>query len=96
MPKTWNDIEKNMKALTPEESAEIDLRVEIVSQIVMARKKSKLSQRGLSKESGIPQAVIARFERGNTDPRLMTMLRILRPLGYKLTIAPIEKEITDI
>ena len=91
MPKTWNDIEENMKALTLEESAEIDLRVEIVSQIVMARKNGGLSQRGLSEKSGIPQAVIARFERGNTDPRLMTLLRILRPLGYKLTITQIEK-----
>jgi len=93
MPKTWNDIEKNMEALTPEESAEIDLRVEIVSKIVEARKISNISQRGLSEQSGVPQAVIARLERSSTDPRLMTLLRILRPLGYKLTIVPLTEKV---
>ena len=90
MPKTWNDIEKNMQALSTEELAEIDLRVEIVGMIIEARKRKSISQRELEQMSGVPQAVIARFERNSTNPRLTTLLRILRPLGYKLAIVPIE------
>jgi DNA-binding XRE family transcriptional regulator len=90
MPKTWNDIEKNMQALSSEELAEIDLKVEIVGMIIEARKKEQISQRELEQLSGVPQAVIARFETNSTNPRLTTLLRILRPLGYKLAIVPIE------
>jgi len=95
MPKTWNDIEKNMQALSEEELAEIDLRVEIVGMIIEARKRKSISQRELEKLSGVPQAVIARFERNSTNPRLTTMLRILRPLGYKLAIVPIDANTTS-
>ena len=90
MPKTWNDIEKTMQALSTEELAEIDLKVEIVGMIIEARKRKSISQRELEQMSGVPQAVIARFERNSTNPRLTTLLRILRPLGYKLAIVPIE------
>ncbi|MDR3224986.1 MAG: helix-turn-helix domain-containing protein [Clostridiales Family XIII bacterium] len=42
----------------------------------------------MERQSGVPQAVIARLERNTTDPRLTTLIRILRPLGYNLTIVP--------
>ena len=91
MAKTWSDIEKNMQALSKEELAEIDLKIEIVGKVIEARHNGQLSQRDLEKQSGVPQAVIARFERNTSDPRLTTLLRILRPLGYKLAIVPIDK-----
>ena len=92
MPKTWRDIENKIQALSSEDLAEIDLKVEIVGKIIEARYKRHLSQRDLEKKSGVPQAVIARFERNSSDPRLTTLLRILRPLGYKLAIVPIENK----
>jgi predicted transcriptional regulator len=92
MTKTWNDIEKNMQALSDDELAEINLRVEIVGMIIEARNRGNMSQRELEKQSGVPQAVIARFETGSTDPRLTTLLRILKPLGYKLAIVPIDQK----
>ena len=91
MPKTWRDIENNMQALSVDELTEIDLKVEIVGKIIEARHGGQLSQRDLEKQSGVPQAVIARFERNSSDPRLTTLLRILRPLGYKLAIVPLDE-----
>ena len=91
MPKTWRDIENNIRALSKDELTEIDLKVEIVGKIIEARHCGQLSQRDLEKQSGVPQAVIARFERNSSDPRLTTLLRILRPLGYKLAIVPIDE-----
>jgi predicted transcriptional regulator len=90
MSKTWSDIETNMQALSDEELAEIDIKVEIIGKIIEVRNKEKMSQRELEKACGVPQAVIARLERNSTNPRLNTIIRILRPLGYKLVIVPIE------
>ena len=92
MAKTWRDIEENMQALSTEALAEIDLKVEIVGKIIEARHSREISQRELEEQSGVPQAVISRFEKNSTDPKLTTVLRILKPLGYKLAIVPIDRD----
>ena len=38
------------------------------------------------------QPVIARMERGLTDPQLTTILKVLRPLGKTLKIVDIEED----
>ncbi|CDX03545.1 Helix-turn-helix [Desulfitobacterium hafniense] len=89
MAKTWNDYKKNIKSLTAEEKAEIDLKVKIVSQIVEARKEKGLSQTELEAISGIKQTHIARLENNRNDPQLTTILKLLYPLGMTLDVVPI-------
>ncbi len=82
----WDDVEKDL--FTPEELAASDLRVELISAIIKARNEKGISQRRLGELSGIKQPVIARIEQGGTNPKLETIVKLLSPLGMKLSITP--------
>lgn len=84
---SWGDYEK--KTYTPEETAVSDLRVALMAEFIEIRQKNSLSQRQLEALSGVPQPVIARLEKGVTDPQLSTLLKILAPLGKTLAIVPL-------
>lgn len=85
----WEDLRQEL--LTPEERAETDLKIALLDEIVGARMDMGYSQRDLEGVSGIRQPVIARLERGVTDPYLSTVIRFLAPLGKTLAVVPIEK-----
>jgi DNA-binding XRE family transcriptional regulator len=87
---SWVGYKKTL--LTPEERAEIDIRVALVGEILNARHKSGLTQKQLEKASGVKQPVIARMERGTTDPQLSTILKILAPLGKTLAVVELRKK----
>ena len=77
--------------LTPEEIAESDLRVALISELIKARQEKGLSQKKLEELSGVKQPIIARMEKGTTTPQLSTILKVLIPLGKTLAIVPLEK-----
>ena len=85
---SWEALEKEI--YTPEEIAESDLRVAIISEIVKARKEKGISQRKLGELSGVKQPIIARMERGTTSPQLDTVLKLLAPLGKTLAVVPMQ------
>ena len=87
--RTWADVRKEL--LTPEEIAESDLRVALIGELIKARKERGLSQRELEALSGVKQPVIARMERGTTNPQLDTILKVLAPLGKTLAVVPLEQ-----
>lgn len=74
--------------MTPEEIAESDLRVALISELIRARKEHGLTQKKLEELSGVTQPVIARLERGTTSPNIATVMKLLAPLGKKLAIVP--------
>lgn len=76
--------------LTPEEIAESNIRVALIGELIKARQEKGLSQKKLEELSGVKQPVIARMERGLTNPQLDTMLKLLIPLGKTLAIVPID------
>lgn len=76
--------------LTPEERAESDIRVALISEIIKARKEKGISQKKLEELSGVKQPIIARMEKGTTNPQLDTVVKLLTPLGKKLAIVPAE------
>jgi ribosome-binding protein aMBF1 (putative translation factor) len=80
----WSDYKETL--LTPRERHEIDLRIEVISAIINARNEEGISQKDLEKRSGVKQPVIARMEKGQTDPRLSTLLKVLEPLGKTLAV----------
>lgn len=51
-----------------------------------ARARAGLSQRDLSRLSGIPQPMISSIERGLQDPRHGTLERLLRACGQELDL----------
>ena len=83
---SWADLKGELNALSQEELDEIDLKVQIVGEILKSRQEENLTQRALEKLSGIKQPMIARIEGGDTDPQLSTVIKILRPLGKKLAV----------
>jgi len=95
MPKNINGVSYNthedllkVSGLTATEQAEIKLNAQIICALIDARNDKKISQKELEELSGVRQPVIARIERGKTDPQITTLLRILEPLGMTLAVVP--------
>jgi transcriptional regulator with XRE-family HTH domain len=50
-----------------------------------------LTQAQLAGVTGIPQSEISRIERGQTNPTVQTVDRLLAPLGARLEIVPVKQ-----
>jgi len=86
----WDDLRQEL--FTPEEIAECDIKVTLLGEIINARHESGLTQKELEVASGVKQPVIARMERGTTDPQLSTVIKILASFGKTLAIVPLEQK----
>lgn len=53
-----------------------------------ARRAAGLSQRELSRRTGVPQSAIARIERGLQVPRADTLEKLLEACGFELRMGP--------
>lgn len=85
----WENIRKNLN-ISPEQEAEIQLEIDIIEATIAARKKNNLTQRELSKKSGIKQPVIARIEKYVNSPQTNTLIKLLYPMGYTIRVVPLE------
>ena len=56
----------------------------LIESIVMARKEKNLTQKELSKLTGITQADLSKIENVNANPSLNTLLKLAKGLGKKL------------
>ena len=88
--KKWDEIEKSLN-ITPEQEAEIQLEMDIIKAVIEARESQKLTQRELSKKSGVKQPAIARIEKGINSAQIRTIIKLLYPMGYTLRVMPINK-----
>jgi DNA-binding XRE family transcriptional regulator len=87
--KLIHNIEAEAVAEGPGAVAElraIDGRFRLASELLHARKAAHISQKELSTRSGIQQAEISKIERGEVVPTLVTMNKLLQPLGRRLAI----------
>lgn len=91
--KTWNDYKDHVKSVDSEAAKDIE-EIENLSAIITAvteqRNALGLSQRDLAGICGIPQSSVARIESFKTTPNLDTLLKIMHPLGLKLTVSAIK------
>ena len=87
----WEDFEKELN-ITPEQEAEIQLEMDLIEATIEARKKSNLSQRELSKKTGIKQPAIARIESRSRSPQATTLIKLLYPMGYNIRVVPLKKK----
>ena len=88
---SWEDVKRDLK-ITPEQEEEIKLEEAIIEATIDAREKSNLTQRELSKLSGIRQPVIARIEKGVNSPQTNTLMKLLYAMGYTLKVVPLKKD----
>ena len=89
MMRTWNDYKEHVKSIDSESKKdieEIESIAAIVGAVIEQRKAMGITQRELATLCGIPQSSVARIESYKTTPNLDTLLKIMRPLGLKLTV----------
>ena len=86
---TLADYMADESRVTAEEKRKINFEVELIGKIIEAREKKGYSQRELAELSGVKQPAIARMESLKSTPQIDTLLKILAPLGYTLSITPI-------
>lgn len=87
--KTWNEYKDYVKSLgadSKKDMEEIEELSALISAVIKQRNDLGLTQRELAELSGLPQSSVARIETLKTTPKLDTFLKILHPLGLKLTI----------
>ena len=86
----WKDFEKELN-ITKEQEEEIRLEMEIIEASIQARENKKISQRELSKLSGIKQPAIARIEKRVNSPSINTLIKLLYPMGYTLKVVSLKE-----
>lgn len=84
------DEQFDKEHFTPQEIAESDIKVALITALIKARQEQGLSQRDLEALSGVKQPQIARMERGDANPQLDTMLKVLAAMGKTLAIVPLQ------
>ena len=89
---TFADYMNDENRVSPAEKAQIEFETALIGKMIEARERKGLSQRDLAKISGLKQPAIARLESLKTTPQIDTLFKVLNPLGYTLSIVPIEQE----
>lgn len=85
----WSEYKQTL--LTTKERSIIEAKSVLISEIIRARQEKGITQQQLGEFSSVKQPVIARLEKGKTNPQLETLLKLLLPLGLTLTVEPLEK-----
>ena len=87
--RTWKDFKrkaKNIDIEIKEDIEEMEILANIISDIIKKRNELGISQRELAKICGLPHSSVARIESCTVRPKVDTLLKIMKPLGLKLTI----------
>ncbi|PEJ58358.1 transcriptional regulator [Bacillus sp. AFS002410] len=82
--KSFDDLQKDLAQSDPD----LFIALEIVGKLMAARDRMGLSQRQLSKLSGVPQKTISRIENGIDIPKIPTLLKLANSLGFELSLRP--------
>lgn len=86
--RTWEDYKKDVKKLDPsikQDVEEMEELAAIVSTIIERRNELGISQRELADICGLPHSSVARIESCTVKPKVETLIKIMKPLGLKLS-----------
>lgn len=83
------DYDKNYieVAYNPEELNEL-----FIKEFISFRKENNLTQDLFSKYSGVSREKIARIECGASSPSILSLLKILGPIGYTIKIEKVKNK----
>ena len=76
-----------------EEKRVVDLEYKLICEFVKLRNELGLSQQKMADEVGIVREMIAVIENRKKHPQINTLIKILEPFGYTLSITKIEGDI---
>ena len=84
----WKVLEKELLSdtATKREFEKLAPRYAVISQLITARIKNKMTQEDVARKVGTKQSAIARLEGGSVNPSLEFLQKIAQVMGYKLTI----------
>ena len=84
----WSVLEKELlsDAATKEAFDKLAPRYAVISQLIAARIKNKMTQQDVARKVGTKQSAIARLESGGVNPSLEFLQKIAQVMGYKLTV----------
>ena len=88
--RTFAEYMNDESRVSPAEREKINFEVALIGKVIEAREQKGLSQRELADLCGVKQPAIARLESMKTTPQIDTLFKILGPLGYTISIVPIE------
>ena len=86
--RTWEDYKKETKKISKtakEDIEEMEVLASIVSAIIERRTELGISQRELAQICGLPHSSVARIEACAVKPKVETLIKIMKPLGLKLS-----------
>lgn len=84
------------RVLSKDEIKDIKRRTRFHLALISIREKLGLTQRELSDKAKIKQPMLARIESGKNNPKINTVLKILKPLGFSLAIINDSNEIVHV
>lgn len=82
----------NVNKYENKEKKLLELQYNFTKQIVKVRKANSLSQQKLADKANVIRETIARIEANMTSPQIDTIIKMLEPLGYTITITKIEDD----
>ncbi len=84
----WESLEKELLAdkETKREFDKLAPRYAVISELISARIKNKMTQKDVAEKVGTKQSAIARLESGSINPSLEFLRKIATVMGYKLTV----------
>ncbi len=89
---SFHDFYNDDFNVSPADRAKIEFEVELIGKLIKAREAKGLTQEQLAEAAGLKQSAVARLESLKTTPQINTLFKVLTPMGYKLTIVPIEMD----
>lgn len=88
---TFAEYMNDETRVSKDEKERVELLSSIICTLIEAREEKGLTQRELAKLCGLKQPALARVESMKSLPQLDTILKILNPLGYTLSIVPVKE-----
>lgn len=77
---------KKVEEYIKNEKELLDKHYYLIEKIAEIRNSNNLSQRDLTNITGISQPSLARIEKNVNSPSIITLLKILEPMGYTIEI----------
>lgn len=88
---TFSDFYNDDANVSPAERAKIEFEVELIGKLIAAREAKGFTQQQLAEAAGIKQSAVARMETLKATPQIDTLFKVLTPMGFKLTIVPMDE-----
>lgn len=88
---TFSDFYNDDVNVSPAERAKIEFEIELIGKLIAAREAKGFTQQQLAEAAGIKQPAVARMETLKATPQIDTLFKVLTPMGFKLTIVPIDE-----